>query len=98
VVILDNKQALLDPSSLQDCKQSDSSKQLSRQKSALLKSRAVILTFGFFSSSQKPEQHHLMFTAAKASPDLLIVSQFSLGCKSQIQQSVFHHCIFIHLC
>lgn len=54
-------------------------------------------SFLFF-SPQNPEHQHPMFSAAKGTPDLLIVSQFFLGCESEVQQNVFPHRIFIHLC
>ena len=67
-VILKKQPALLDPSSLP---QTIPHRILpSRSNWAPLKSRVVMLLFALFPSSQDPELHHLMVTAAKAAPDL----------------------------
>lgn len=65
------------------------SRSLNRLKSALLKSRLVTLLFAFFPSSQDPELHPFMVTAAKAAPSFHIPIQFLLVCKYKVQQGIF---------
>lgn len=70
----------------------------SRPESALQNTRIIILIFDFFSPSHDPELQQLLYTAAKAAPELHIPILFFLACRNKAQSSVSPHEVPSQLC
>ena len=95
-MILEFQTGLLDRSSFQDCIPWDSSKQVPEEAKVCL--QGCDPAFCLVLSSQGPELHHLMVTAAKPALNIHVLKQFFLVCNYQIQQSISLRRLFNHLC